>query len=135
MDFYCELLLLNMRSTILKFSLPEAVFPAQFTGIIFGFINVNLNTMEVTAVVLYSGSLATYEVEMDPGGKWVAHLSDYRGNSYERPPERLTLQKEGRHWVSMDGDRMLADEIGYAVETKVKPLLEMRRRDGSHPAG
>jgi hypothetical protein len=93
------------------------------------------NTMEVTAVVLYKGALATYEVDMDPGGKWVAYLSEYKGRAPNRPPEKLTLRKEGRHWVSYEADRSLADELGYAVEIKVKPLLDVRRRDGAHPAG
>lgn len=91
--------------------------------------------MEVTAVVLYSGALATYEVEMDPSGKWVAQLSDYRGNTFNKPPEKVTLQKEGRHWVSFDADRGLADELGYAVEIKAKPLMDLRKREGGHPAG
>ena len=90
--------------------------------------------MEVTAVVLYSGALAQYEVSMQDGGRCYAQLSSYKGSPSQEPPRHITLKKEGRHWVSNDVDNRLSDDLGYAVELKAKPILEDRRRESGHPA-
>lgn len=94
--------------------------------------------MEVTAAVLYDGALAHYDVNIEREGVCVARLSSYKGKNGHRPPERLTLHKEGRHWVSNEGNRYLAEDIGYAVELKVpREIMQTaaRRRTGEHPAG
>lgn len=91
--------------------------------------------MEVTAAVLYGGHLAHYDVQVQSGRECYAQLSSYNGNRSDQPPRTIRLRKEGRHWVSSDGDNRLSDDLGYAVELKAKPILEERRRDGGHPAG
>lgn len=94
--------------------------------------------MEVTAAVLYDGALAHYDVNIERGGVCVARLASYKGSNGQRPPERLTLHKEGRHWVSNEGSRNLAEDIGYAVELKVpREVIQNvgRSRTGEHPAG
>lgn len=88
--------------------------------------------MEVTAAVLYSGSLAHYDVRVESGNECYAQLSSYKGSPAQQPPQNIKLHKEGRHWVSTDVDNQLSDDLGYAVELKAKPLLEDRRR-GGHP--
>lgn len=90
--------------------------------------------MEVTAAVLYGGSLAHYDVRVESGSECYAQLSSYKGNAAQQPPQHIKLHKEGRHWVSNDVDNQLSDDLGYAVELKAKPLLEYRRR-GGEPAG
>lgn len=90
--------------------------------------------MEVTAAVLYGGSLAHYEVQVSDGMECRARLSSFSGSPSQQPPQFLTLHKEGRHWVSTGGDNSLSDDLGYAVELKLKPLIDDRRR-GGHPAG
>jgi hypothetical protein len=89
--------------------------------------------MEVTAAVLYGGSLAHYDVRVRNSGECDARLTSYKGN--QPPPRQITFRKEGRHWVSPGTDISLTDDLGYAVELKVKPILEGRRRGGGHPAG
>ena len=89
--------------------------------------------MEVTAAVLYGGSLAHYDVHVERG-ECYAKLSSYNGNPSKQPPQLIRLHKEGRHWVSQDVDSRLSDDLGYAVELKAKPILEGRRRMGGHPA-
>ena len=94
--------------------------------------------MEVTAAVLYDGALAHYDVNIEREGVCVAQLASYKGHDGHQPPERLTIRKEGRHWVSNDGNRHLAQDIGYAVEIKVpKEVMQSagRNRNGEHPAG
>lgn len=91
--------------------------------------------MEVTAAVLYGGALAHYDVRIRGERECLAQLANFNGNPAYTPPRTIKLRKEGRHWVSTDADNSLADDLGYAVELKAKPLLEGRRRDGSHPAG
>lgn len=91
--------------------------------------------MEVTAAVLYDGALAHYEVRIQGERECFAQLSNYNGNPTHQPPHTINLRKEGRHWVSTDADLHLADDLGYAVELKAKPLIESRRRMGGHPAG
>lgn len=91
--------------------------------------------MEVTAVVLHDGALAHYEVTIGHGGVCTAHLSSYRGASSRMPPQRVTLRKEGRHWVSDINNENLSEDLGYAVELKARPILEERKRQGGHPAG
>jgi hypothetical protein len=91
--------------------------------------------MEVTAAVLYGGALAHYDVRIEGGGECYAQLSNYKGSPSQFPPQQIRLKKEGRHWVGEGADRTLADELGYAVELKAKPELEMRKREGGHPAG
>jgi hypothetical protein len=88
--------------------------------------------MEVTAAVLFGGALAHYDVRIEGSGECSARLSSYNGS--QQPPQRITLKKEGRHWVSSDVDHNLSDDLGYAVELKAKPLLEGRKRGGGHPA-
>lgn len=90
--------------------------------------------MEVTAAVLYEGSLAHYDVEVQRSGECVARLSSFNGDGSHTPPHMIVLKKEGRHWVGNGVDMRLSDDLGYAVELKAKPLLEGRRRDGGHPA-
>lgn len=90
--------------------------------------------MEITAAVLYGGSLAHYDVEVEGGRECFARLSSYNGSPTEQPPHAIRLRKEGRHWVSDNADNGLSDDLGYAVELKAKPMLDGRRRDGSHPA-
>lgn len=91
--------------------------------------------MEITAAVLYGGSLAHYDVQVENGRECFAQLSSYNGNPSQQPPHNIKLRKEGRHWVSDGADNTLSDDLGYAVELKAKPILEGRRRDGGHPAG
>ncbi|MFL5774191.1 MAG: hypothetical protein ACJ75F_13600 [Flavisolibacter sp.] len=91
--------------------------------------------MEVTAAVLYGGSLAHYDVRIENGRECRAQLSSYKGSPSLQPPEIITLRKEGRHWFSNNADNNLSDDLGYAVELKVKPILEGRNRSGGHPAG
>jgi hypothetical protein len=91
--------------------------------------------MEVTAAVLYGGSLAHYEVQVESGGECFAKLSSFNGSPSRQPPQMIRLHKEGRHWVSRDVDNRLSDDLGYAVELKAKPILEGRKRSGGHPAG
>ncbi|RYZ48702.1 MAG: hypothetical protein EOO14_21765 [Chitinophagaceae bacterium] len=91
--------------------------------------------MEITAAVLYGGSLAHYDVRVESGRECFARLSSFNGNPAQQPPHTIKLRKEGRHWVSDGVDNSLSDDLGYAVELKAKPILEGRRRDGSHPAG
>lgn len=89
--------------------------------------------MEVTAVVLHDGALAHYEVSIGRDGTCQAHLSNYRGNPGHMPPQEIALRKEGRRWVGNVSDKMLANDLGYAIEIKAKPFLDQRRR-GGHPA-
>ena len=91
--------------------------------------------MEVTAAVLYGGSLAHYDVRIENGRECRAQLSSYKGSPSHQPPQIITLRKEGRHWFSSNADNNLSDDLGYAVELKAKPILEERNRSGSHPAG
>ncbi|HEU4470951.1 MAG TPA: hypothetical protein VFR58_07710 [Flavisolibacter sp.] len=91
--------------------------------------------MEVTAAVLYDGSLAHYDVRIDNRGECSARLSSFNGNGSQRPPQNIQLRKQGRHWVSQEVDNRMSDDLGYAVELKIKPILEGRRREGGHPAG
>ena len=90
--------------------------------------------MEVTATVLHDGALAEYEVELRGGGVCTAHLARYKGNPDHTPPRTITLRKEGRRWTSDVADRDLSEGLGYAVETKAKPLIYGRGREGGHPA-
>ena len=93
--------------------------------------------MEVTAAVLYGGKLAHYDVAVRNDGTCDARLTAFKGSAQSAPPERLTLRKEGRHWVSDVPDKDLPEDIGYAVENKV-PLdlmaVTARRRDEGNPA-
>ena len=91
--------------------------------------------MEVTAAVLHDGKLAHYDVRVENDGVCTARLAEYKGSPEHTPPERIVLTRRGRHWVSNVADTHLVDDLGYAVETKIKPLLDARKRDGGHPAG
>lgn len=91
--------------------------------------------MEVTAAVLFGGSLAHYDVQVESGSECYAQLSSYKGSPSHRPPQHIKLRKEGRHWVSSDVDNQLSDDLGYAVELKAKPMMDDRRRVGGPPAG
>jgi hypothetical protein len=90
--------------------------------------------MEVTAAVLYGGSLAHYDVEVRDDRECIAQLSSYNGKASEKPPQQIKIKKEGRHWVSADASGALPDDLGYAVELKMKPLIEERKRLGGNPA-
>ncbi|MGV3527406.1 MAG: hypothetical protein ACO1OO_00780 [Flavisolibacter sp.] len=91
--------------------------------------------MEVTAAVLYDGALAHYDVRLQRSGECVARLASFSGDGSHLPPDTIRLRKEGRHWIGKGADSRLTDDLGYAVEMKAKPLLQARKRDGSHPAG
>lgn len=91
--------------------------------------------MEMTAVVLHEGALAHYDVAIGEGGLCYAWLQKYNGKPENAPPQKLTLHKERRHWVADDNYKDLSDELGYAIELKAKPLLDIRNRNGDHPAG
>ena len=91
--------------------------------------------MEVTAVVLHGGALAHYDVEVGGDGICTAHLSKYNGRPEHTPPEQVTLRREGRHWIGNVKNIDLAEDLGYAIELKAKPLLDARKRGGEHPAG
>ncbi len=90
--------------------------------------------MEVTAVVLYDSALAHYDVEIGRDGNCTAHLSQYKGNIENTPPQQINLRKEGRHWIGDTNVSSLSDDLGYAIEIKAKPLIEERKRYGEHPA-
>ncbi len=90
--------------------------------------------MEVTAAVLYGGSLAHYDVQVESGSECYAQLSSFGGRpDQQQPPQHIRLKKEGRHWTSDGVVAQLSDDLGYAVELKAKPILEDRRL-GGHPA-
>ena len=90
--------------------------------------------MEVTAAVLHDGALAHYDVSIGRDGTCMARLSEYNSRSGKPPPHEVVLRKEGRHWIGEGADKHLADDLGYAIEIKAKPLLESRNRTGGHPA-
>lgn len=90
--------------------------------------------MEMTAVVLHEGALAQYDVAVRDDGSCYARLQTYKGNKENMPPQYLSLHKDRRRWVADENYKALADELGYAIELKAKPLLH-RNRDGGHPAG
>jgi hypothetical protein len=90
--------------------------------------------MEVTAVVLYDSALAHYDVEIGRDGNCTAHLSQYKGNNENQPPQHINLRKEGRRWIGDTNVSNLSDDLGYAIEIKAKPLIEGRKRNGEHPA-
>jgi hypothetical protein len=87
--------------------------------------------MEMTAVVLYEGALAHFDVEVGRNGDCTARLARYNGNASVAPTQPIRLHKEGRHWVSEDINSSLSDDLGYAIELKAKPILEERKRNGS----
>lgn len=89
--------------------------------------------METTAVVLHEGALAHYDVAINEDGSCQAYLQAYNGRQENKPPQKLILHKERRHWVADGNYKALADELGYAIEIKAKPLLH-RNRSGGHPA-
>jgi hypothetical protein len=89
--------------------------------------------MEVTAVVLFDGALAHYEVSVGDNGVCTAQLSRYNGSPDHTPAQTITLYKEGRRWIADVANSILSDDLGYAIEMKAKPILDARRR-GSHPA-
>jgi hypothetical protein len=90
--------------------------------------------MEMTAVVLYEGALAHFDVEVGRNGICTARLARYSGKLDIAPTQTIRLHKEGRHWVSDDSNSSLSDDLGYAIEQKAKPILEERKRRGE-PAG
>ena len=90
--------------------------------------------MDLTAVILYQGALAHYEVDVREDGTCQAHLARYNGNKDHFPETNILLHKEGRHWVANISDQTLSDDLGYAIEIKAKPILEIRKRTGGHPA-
>jgi hypothetical protein len=91
--------------------------------------------MEMTAVILYEGALAHYDVEIGRDGICTARLTRYNGNQEHSPAKEIVLQKEGRHWVANNNNFTLSDDLGYAIETKAKPILDERKRGNTHPAG
>ena len=88
----------------------------------------------MTAVVLYEGALAHFDVEIGRNGECIARLARYNGKQDSAPTQPIRLHKEGRHWVSNDINSSLSDDLGYAIELKAKPILEERKRSGE-PAG
>ncbi len=84
--------------------------------------------------MLYDSALAHYDVQIGNNGLCTANLSQYKGSPDNTPPQRITLHKEGRHWIGDTNVDSLSDDIGYAIEMKAKPVLEERRRDFGHPA-
>ncbi len=93
-----------------------------------------MSDMELTAVVLYEGALAHYEVNVGDDGICKAQLSKYNGMPGHFPESTIVLHKEGRHWVADISNQTLSDDLGYAIEIKAKPILDGRRRSGGHPA-
>ena len=87
--------------------------------------------MEMTAVVLYEGALAHFDVEVGRNGECTARLARYNGNPSVAPVQPIKLHKEGRRWVSQDINSNLSDDLGYAIELKAKQILEERKRGGS----
>ncbi len=92
--------------------------------------------MEVTAVVIYKGALAYYNVSKQREDAFNAHLIKYNGHQ-DYPPQHILLTKEGRHWTGNVSNKELLDDLGYAAELEVKRKIEepfYRKRDGSHPS-
>ena len=92
--------------------------------------------MEVTAVVIYKGALAYYNVSEQRGEAFNAHLVKYNGEE-DHPPRYILLKKEGRHWTGDINNKELLDDLGYAAEIEVKRCAEdfnHRKRDGNHPS-
>lgn len=84
--------------------------------------------------MLYDRALAHYDVEIGNDGTCTARLSKYNGSPNHQPPQRIQLHKEGRHWNGDVPDPNLTEDIGYAIEIKAKPFLDVRKRNGEHPA-
>ena len=76
--------------------------------------------MEVTAVVLFKGSLAYYSVSSREGEIYVAHLLTYSGEPENYPPQRISFEKQGRHCIGSIEDRDLMDDICDAARDKFR---------------
>ena len=84
---------------------------------------------------MHDGAMAENEVQLRNDGLYNAQLANYKGSPEHTPPQNFVFRRQGRHWVSDIANSSLADDLGYAVQLKAKPLLEGRRRDSIHPAG
>jgi hypothetical protein len=76
--------------------------------------------MEVTAVVLHQGALAHYTVAQRGKDRFVAKLKAYRGDPASTPPEKVSLEKRGRHCTGTVADVNLLDELYYAAREKLQ---------------
>ena len=102
----------------------------------FALIEIEVVFMEVTAVVIYKGALAYYNVLKQREDAYNAYLVKYNGQQ-DNPPQRIALKKEGRHWTGDINNTDLVDDLGYAAEMEVKRKNEdfgFRKRDGRHPS-
>lgn len=76
--------------------------------------------MELEAVVTYLGEQAHYAVTPETGGIYQARLIRYEGPDVITPPETVTLVRGVRHWVGSTAESYLVDELGKAIEHRVR---------------
>lgn len=76
--------------------------------------------MEVKAVVTYLGGMAHYHIIPEANGIYLARLIRYEGADVVAPPETVTLVRGARHWVGSTKEQYMVDELGKALEQRVR---------------
>lgn len=76
--------------------------------------------MSLRTVVTYFGNLAHYEITPESFGVYHARLLKYEGAKGATPPENVLLVKGDRHWVSSCEEQPFTDNLGRAIERRVR---------------
>lgn len=72
--------------------------------------------MEKRITVLYEHALAQYDIQDDGDGYYIALLYCVNKIQEKKPPNKVRIKKEGRHWVEDGVLQDLFDDIGLAIE-------------------
>lgn len=86
--------------------------------------------MKLKAVVQFLGDRAHYSVTQVKKGIFDAKLLRYEGSSGVTPPEAVTLVRGVRHWVGSYDEPYFVDELGQAIEERVRRGHPHGRRPG-----
>lgn len=86
--------------------------------------------MKLKAVVQFLGDRAHYSVTQVKKGIYDAHLLRYEGSSGVTPPQNVTLVRGVRHWVGSYDEPYFVDELGQAIEERVRHGNPHQRKGG-----
>lgn len=76
--------------------------------------------MQVKVAVRYGDGLAHYVLTPESRGVYQARLLRWDGGSMAPPPREITLVKGVRQWVGSCDRPMLLQELGRALEPRVR---------------
>ena len=75
--------------------------------------------MEFTCAVWFYEALAHYHISKTGDTTYVARLLHCINQPAQKPPQKVIIRKQGKHWVSDHDNKSFLEDIQYSIEQNI----------------